>query len=77
VTALARPRSNSTVIYNFKEKEKLVTDPDGRLTPGQTGSVTHSLTNVTLTLTSMLGRITLFMGAMGEGALHREDEVTV
>jgi hypothetical protein len=32
-------------------------------------------TNVTLTLT--LGWITLFMGDMGEGALHREDEVTV
>jgi hypothetical protein len=30
-------------------------------------------TNVTLTL----GWITLFMGDMGEGALHREDEVTV
>jgi hypothetical protein len=30
-------------------------------------------TNVTLTL----GRIALFMGGMGEGALHREDEVTV
>jgi hypothetical protein len=29
--------------------------------------------NVTLTL----GWITLFMGDMGEGALHREDEVTV
>jgi hypothetical protein len=29
-------------------------------------------TNVTLTL----GWITLFMGDMGEGALHREDEVT-
>jgi hypothetical protein len=28
-------------------------------------------TNVTL------GWITLFMGDMGEGALHREDEVTV
>jgi hypothetical protein len=32
-----------------------------------------SCTNVTLTL----GWITLFMGDMGEGALHREDEVTV
>jgi hypothetical protein len=30
-------------------------------------------TNVTLTL----GCITLFMGDMGEGDLHREDEVTV
>jgi hypothetical protein len=30
-------------------------------------------TEVTLTL----GWITLFMGDMGEGALHREDEVTV
>jgi hypothetical protein len=30
-------------------------------------------TNVTLTL----GWITLFMGDMGEGVLHREDEVTV
>jgi hypothetical protein len=30
-------------------------------------------TNVTLTL----GWITLFMGDMGEGALHLEDEVTV
>jgi hypothetical protein len=30
-------------------------------------------TNVTLTL----GWISLFMGDMGEGALHREDEVTV
>jgi hypothetical protein len=34
-----------------------------------------SCTKVTLTLT--LGWITLFMGDMGEGALHREDEVTV
>jgi hypothetical protein len=32
-------------------------------------------TNVTLTLT--LGRITLFMGDMGEGALRRDDEATV
>jgi hypothetical protein len=30
-------------------------------------------TNMTLTL----GWITLFMGDMGEGALHQEDEVTV
>jgi hypothetical protein len=30
-------------------------------------------TNVTLTL----GWITLFMGDMGDGSLHREDEVTV
>jgi hypothetical protein len=32
-------------------------------------------TNVALTLT--LGWITLFMGDMGEGALHREDEANV
>jgi hypothetical protein len=32
-------------------------------------------TNVTLTLA--LGWITMFMGDMGEGAPHREDEVTV
>jgi hypothetical protein len=32
-------------------------------------------TNVTLTLT--LGSIALFMGDMGEGALHQEDKITV
>jgi hypothetical protein len=32
-------------------------------------------TNMTLTLA--LGWIILFMGDMGEGSLHREDEVTV
>jgi hypothetical protein len=34
-------------------------------------------TNVTLTFDFDLGWITLFMGDMGEGALHREDEVAV
>jgi hypothetical protein len=33
-----------------------------------------TLNSLTLTLT--LGWIILFMGDMGEGALHREDEVT-
>jgi hypothetical protein len=34
-------------------------------------------TNVTLTLTLTLGLITLSMGDMGEGVLHRNYEVTV
>jgi hypothetical protein len=34
-----------------------------------------SCTNVTLTFD--FGLITLFTGDMGEGAVHREDEVTV
>jgi hypothetical protein len=36
----------------FKEKEKLVTDPDGGLTPGQTGRLTVGR-KLTLTLTSL------------------------
>jgi hypothetical protein len=34
-------------------------------------------TNMTLTSDFDIGLITLFMGDMDEGALHREDEVTV
>jgi hypothetical protein len=49
--------------------------PDGRLTPRQTGDL--FVGRMSLTLTFYLGCITLFMGDMGEGALHREDEVTV
>jgi hypothetical protein len=37
---------------NFKEKEKLVTGPDGGLTPGQTGRLTVGC-KITLTLTLM------------------------
>jgi hypothetical protein len=35
---------------NFKKKEKLVTGPDGGLTPGQTGRLTVGR-NINLTLT--------------------------
>jgi uncharacterized membrane protein len=37
---------------NFKDKEKLVTGPDGGLTPGQTGRLTVG-TKITLTLICM------------------------
>jgi hypothetical protein len=52
--------------------------PDGRLTPRQTGQLTvgrkltHSLDRL-----FDLGWILLFVGDTVEGALHREDEVTV
>jgi hypothetical protein len=39
---------------NFKEKEKLVTDPYGGLTPGQTGRLTVGR-KITLTLTLLSG----------------------
>jgi hypothetical protein len=38
---------------HFKDKEKLVTGPDGGLTPGQTGRLTDGR-KITLTLTSVM-----------------------
>jgi hypothetical protein len=42
--------------------------------PEETQNICH---NHYINVTLALGWITLFMGDMGEGALHREDEVTV
>jgi hypothetical protein len=63
---------------NFKKKEKLVMGPDCDLPPGETGRLTVGR-KITLTLirlwllTVTLSWISLFMGDMGEGALHRDD----